>query len=59
MFYPVKLGLRSLFYRIRQYVSLLLVCIVGIGVSLFCISLIKGMLASLSDKARIYYGGDL
>ena len=59
MFYPVKLGLRSLFYRIRQYVSLLLVCIVGIGVSLFCISLIKGMLTSLSDKARIYYGGDL
>ena len=56
--YQITLGLRSLLYRKNQYVSLLLVCVVGVGVSLFSIFLIRGMLFSLEAKARIYYGGD-
>ena len=56
--YTIMLGLRSLFMRKKQYTPLLLVCLVGTGISLFCIFLIKGMLFSLEAKARIYYGGD-
>ena len=56
--YQIALGLRSLLYRKNQYASLLLVCMVGVGVSLFSIFLIRGMLFSLESKARIYYGGD-
>ncbi len=54
-----RLGFRSLLYRKKQYVSLLIVCMVGVGVSLFCLFLVNGMLASLEHKARLYYGGDL
>ena len=56
--YQITLGLRSLLYRKNQYASLLLVCLVGVGVSLFSIFLIRGMLFSLESKARLYYGGD-
>jgi len=56
--YTLILGLRSLLFRKRQYTSLLLVCLVGVGISLFSIFLIRGMLFSLEAKARIYYGGD-
>ncbi len=55
----LKIGLRSLIYRHKQYVSLFLVCFFGVGVSLFCLYSVKGMLSALEDKARIYYGGDL
>ena len=54
-----KMGLRSLLYRKKQYISLFLVCMVGVGISLFCFFLIKGMLSALEDKAKIYYGGNL
>ena len=54
-----KMGLRSLVYRRKQYVSLFLVCLFGVGVSLFCLYSVNGMLRALEDKARIYYGGDL
>ncbi|MBO5136970.1 MAG: FtsX-like permease family protein [Spirochaetaceae bacterium] len=54
-----KMGLRSLLYRKRQYISLFLVCLFGVGVSLFCVYLIQGMLFALETKAKIYYGGDL
>ena len=54
----VKMGLRSIIYRKKQYVSIFLVCLFGIGISIFAIFLINGMLNSLKDKARIYYGGD-
>ena len=53
-----KLSVRSLLLRWRQYISLFLVCAVGTGVSLFSFFLINGMLASLSMKAEIYYGGN-
>ena len=54
-----SMALKSIFYRRKQYLSLMLVCFFGVGVSLFCLFLIDGMLASLRYKARIYYGGDL
>lgn len=54
----IKMGLRSIIYRKKQYVSIFLVCLFGIGISIFAIFLINGMLNSLKDKARIYYGGD-
>ena len=55
----LKMGFRSLVYRRKQYISLFLVCFFGVGVSLFCLYSINGMLSALEDKARIYYGGDL
>ncbi len=55
----LKMGLRSLVYRRKQYISLFLVCFFGVGVSLFCLYSVQGMLSALEDKARIYYGGDL
>lgn len=55
----LKMGFRSLIYRRKQYLSLFLVCMFGIGVSLFCLFAIMGMFSALEDKARIYYGGDL
>ena len=55
----LKMGLRSLIYRRKQYISLFLVCLFGVGVSLFCLFSVNGMLSALEDKARIYYGGDL
>lgn len=55
----IKMGLRSLLYRRKQYLSLFLVCLFGTGVSLFCLYSVNGMLSALEDKARIYYGGDL
>ncbi len=57
--FAFKLGLRSLFFRRKQYISLLAVCIAGVGISLFCLFLMDGMLRSLSMKSKIYYGGDL
>lgn len=55
----LKMGLRSLIYRRKQYLSLFLVCLFGVGVSLFSLYSVIGMLSALEDKARIYYGGDL
>ncbi len=55
----LKMGLRSLLYRRKQYTSLFLVCLFGVGISLFCLYSVNGMLSALEDKARIYYGGDL
>ena len=52
------LGLRSLLFRKRQYISLFLVCVVGTGISMFSVFVINGMLDSLRMKAKIYYGGD-
>jgi len=53
-----KMGLRSLAYRRKQYVSLLMVTVFGVAISLFTLFLIKGMISSLKEKAKIYYGGD-
>lgn len=53
-----KMGLRSLLYRKKQYRSLFIVCVFGVGISLFASFLVKGMINSLEYKAKIYYGGD-
>ena len=53
------MALKSIVFRRKQYLSLMLVCLFGVGVSLFCLFLMDGMLNSLQYKARIYYGGDL
>lgn len=53
------LAFRSLLYRKRQYASLFFICLFGSAVSLFSIFLSNGMIDSLSEKAMIYYGGDL
>ena len=55
----LKLSFRSVLYRYRQYLFLFFICFLGTALSLFLVFISKGMLKSLSDKARIYYGGDL
>mgnify|MGYP002623591701 CR=1 FL=1 len=52
------LAVRSFFYRRREYSSLFFACFFGVGVALFALSVNRGMILSLADKARIYYGGD-
>lgn len=56
--YQIKLGLRSLFYRKTQYISLFLVCALGVAVSLASIFVSNGMIKAMIDKAEIYFGGD-
>ncbi|WP_407424907.1 ABC transporter permease [Treponema sp.] len=56
--YQTKLALRSLLYRKTQYISLFLVCMVGVAISLAAIAVSTGMINSLNHKAKIYYGGD-
>ena len=56
--YQTKIALRSLIYRKTQYVSLFLVCMFGVAISLAAIAISTGMIRSLDQKARIYYGGD-
>ncbi len=54
----VKISVRSLLLRWRQYFSLFMVCAVGTAVSMFLIFAVQGMLGALNMKAKIYYGGD-
>lgn len=54
-----SMSLKSILYRRKQYLSLMLVCFFGVGISLFCLFLMDGMMDALKYKARIYYGGDL
>ena len=57
--YQWKIALRSLLYRKSQYVSLFLVCLFGVAISLGAIAVSTGMIFSLNQKARIYYGGEI
>jgi len=54
-----QIAFKSIFSRKKQYRSLFLVCVAGFCISLLCLSLMNGMLSSLYQKAKIYYGGDL
>lgn len=56
--YNAKIAIRSLIYRKSQYVSLFLVCMAGVAISLAAIAVSTGMIKSLNQKAKIYYGGD-
>lgn len=53
-----KLSFQSILYRRKQYISLLLVCIFGTAISLSTLFIVNGMMTSLRNKAKIYYGGD-
>lgn len=57
--YQVKIGLRSLLYRKSQYVSLFLVCAIGVAISLASIFVSRGMIKAMTTKAEVYYGGDI
>lgn len=50
---------RSLTSNIKRYVSLFLVCAFGVCICLSVLGTMNGMVTSLRNKARIYYGGDL
>lgn len=54
-----RMGLKSVIYRKKQYLSLFLVTIFGVAISLFALFVIDGMLNALETKGKIYYGGDL
>ncbi|MBQ0039299.1 MAG: FtsX-like permease family protein [Treponema sp.] len=56
--YYFKISSRSLVSKWRQYISLFLVSMVGVGISLFLMFVVDGMLSAMSTKAKIYYGGD-
>lgn len=56
--YKIKMAVRSLFYRKKQYIPLMSVFAVGIAISILCVFIINGMIFSLQHKAKIYYGGD-
>lgn len=58
MAYKLNMAARSITYRKRQYIPLLIVCAIGIAISVFCVFIVRGMLSALESKARIYYGGD-
>ncbi|MBP5251667.1 MAG: FtsX-like permease family protein [Treponema sp.] len=59
MISALKLSIRSLLFRKKQYISLFLVCVLGSGISMLSLFVLNGMLFSLEEKARIYYGGDM
>lgn len=54
-----KISIRSLLSKWKQYISLFFVTIFGVGISLFLLFAVKGMLSAMATKAKIYYGGDL
>lgn len=58
MFY-FNIAVKSIFERRRQYKSLFAVCAVGVCIMLSAIMITDGMVASMNEKARQYYGGDL
>lgn len=58
MFY-FKLAIKSILERHRQYTALFAVSAVGICLMLFAIMVTDGMMVSMNEKARQYYGGDV
>ena len=58
MFYS-KLSLASLLSNKKQYTSLFIVCLVGTALILSATMITDGMLSSVRQKARQYYGGDI
>lgn len=58
MFY-LKLAIKSIFERRRQYKSLFAVCAVGVCLILCSLMITDGMIGSMNEKARQYYGGDV
>lgn len=51
-------AVKSLASRVKQYRSLFAVCAVGVCVMLSVLMITDGMLGSMTEKMRQYYGGD-
>lgn len=58
MFY-FKIALKSILNRHQQYKSLFAVTAVGICIMLSALMITDGMINSMNEKARQYYGGDV
>lgn len=58
MFY-LKYAINSIFSRARQYRPLFLVSTIGVCIMLSVLMVTDGMIISMNEKARQYYGGDL
>lgn len=58
MFY-FKIALKSILNRHQQYKSLFAVTAVGICIMLSALMITDGMIKSMNEKARQYYGGDV
>lgn len=58
MFY-FNIALKSIIARRRQYKALFAVCAVGVCLMLSALMITDGMLNSMNEKARQYYGGDI
>ena len=58
MFY-FNIAVKSIIERKRQYKSLFAVCAVGVCLMLCAIMVTDGMISSMNEKARQYYGGDV
>lgn len=54
----LNFAVKSLFSRAKQYRSLFSVCAVGVCVMLSVLMVTDGMLDSMTEKMRQYYGGD-
>lgn len=54
-----SISLRSLKYEHKRYTLLFIAATLGIALALTVIGLLSGMMNSLHNKARIYYGGDV
>lgn len=53
------IAVNTLLYNRKQYTSLFAVCVASVAIMLSAVCVADGMLAALSQKARLYYGGDL
>lgn len=54
-----SLAFHSLTCNRRQYAALFIVCALSVAVMLSAVSISDGMLAAMTQKAKLYYGGDI
>ena len=54
-----SIAYRSLKYEPKRYLLLFIAASIGIALAITALGLMNGMMASLHNKARIYYGGDM
>lgn len=54
----IQIASRTIGNNFSRYYSLFLLCLFSFAIALSSLALMNGMLQSLSDKAKVYYGGD-
>ena len=54
-----SIAYRSLKYEPKRYLLLFIAASIGIALAITALGLMNGMMSSLHNKARIYYGGDM